>query len=73
VASCFRAESASKKAPHELDALFELGVALLQVFDVFSHFFFAFVVLESEISQNPHPSKTEECGTRKINSQPRRG
>jgi hypothetical protein len=36
-ASCLRAESASKIAPHKLDAFLELGVALLQVFDVFSH------------------------------------
>jgi hypothetical protein len=32
-----RADSASKKAPHELDALIQLGEALLQVFDVFGH------------------------------------
>src|SRR5271156_2320714 len=36
-ASCFRAESASKKAPHERDTFLELGVALLQVFYVFGH------------------------------------
>ena len=36
-ASCWRAEEASKIAPHKLDAFLELGVALLQVFDVFSH------------------------------------
>src|ERR1700722_870932 len=41
VASCLRAESASKKAPHELNTFLKLGVALLQVFDVFSHSFFA--------------------------------
>jgi hypothetical protein len=32
-----RADSASKKAPHEPHAFLEFGVALLQVFDVFSH------------------------------------
>jgi hypothetical protein len=32
-----RAEAASKKAPHELDAFIQLGEALLQVFDVFGH------------------------------------
>jgi hypothetical protein len=32
-----RADSASKKAPHEPHAFLEIGVALLQVFDVFSH------------------------------------
>jgi hypothetical protein len=36
-ASWLRAEGTSKIAPHELDALLELGVALLQVFDVFGH------------------------------------
>jgi len=36
-ASCFSADDASKIAPHELDALSELGVALLKVFDVFQH------------------------------------
>src|ERR1700722_12152525 len=40
-ASLLRAESASKKAPHELNTFLKLGVALLQVFDVFSHSFFA--------------------------------
>src|ERR1700685_3448565 len=44
-ASCFRAEPASKKAPHERNAFLKLGVALLQVFDVFSHFVFTFVLL----------------------------
>ena len=33
----FACGSASKKAPHKLDAFIQLGVALLQVFDVFSH------------------------------------
>jgi hypothetical protein len=37
-ASCLRADSASKKAPHKLDAFIQLGEALLQVFDVFGHF-----------------------------------
>src|SRR5580693_8181293 len=37
-ASCLRADSASKKAPHKLDAFVQLGEALLQVFDVFGHF-----------------------------------
>jgi hypothetical protein len=32
-----RADSASKKAPHNLDAFIQLGEALLQVFDVFGH------------------------------------
>jgi hypothetical protein len=32
-----RADSASKKAPHKLDAFIQLGEALLQVFDVFGH------------------------------------
>ena len=32
-----RAESASKKAPHEFNTFLKLGVALLQVFDVFGH------------------------------------
>jgi hypothetical protein len=32
-----RADAASKKAPHELDAFVQLGEALLQVFDVFGH------------------------------------
>src|SRR5580704_11724646 len=36
-ASCLRADSASKKAPHKLDAFVQLGEALLQVFDVFGH------------------------------------
>jgi hypothetical protein len=36
-ASCLRADSASKKAPHKLDAFIQLGEALLQVFDVFGH------------------------------------
>ncbi len=36
-ASCLRADSASKKAPHELDTFIQLGEALLQVFDVFGH------------------------------------
>jgi hypothetical protein len=43
----------------------------LQVFDVFSHFVFTFVLLtRGEIQnqiQNPHPSKTEGRGTRKTN------
>jgi hypothetical protein len=33
-----RADSASKKAPHELHAFIQLGEALLEVFDVFGHF-----------------------------------
>src|SRR5271155_4354552 len=36
-ASCLRADSASKKAPHKLDAFIQLGEALLEVFDVFGH------------------------------------
>jgi molybdenum cofactor biosynthesis enzyme len=32
-----RAEAASKITPHKLEALLELGVALLDVFDMFSH------------------------------------
>src|SRR5580704_8086721 len=36
-ASCLRADSASKKAPHKLHAFIQLGEALLQVFDVFGH------------------------------------
>jgi hypothetical protein len=36
-ANCLRADAASKKAPHELDAFIQLGEALLQVFDVFGH------------------------------------
>jgi hypothetical protein len=32
-----RADAASKKAPHKLDAFIQLGEALLQVFDMFSH------------------------------------
>jgi hypothetical protein len=32
-----RADSASKKAPHKLNAFIQLGEALLQVFDVFGH------------------------------------
>src|SRR5271154_909421 len=36
-ASCLRADAASKKAPHELDAFIQLGEALLEVFDVFGH------------------------------------
>jgi hypothetical protein len=36
-ANWLRADSASKKAPHELDAFIQLGEALLQVFDVFGH------------------------------------
>jgi len=36
-ASCLRAGAASKIASHKLDAFFELGEALLQVFDMFSH------------------------------------
>src|ERR1700683_2379891 len=43
VASCLRAEPASKKAPHQLNTFLKLGVALLQVFDVFSHSFFTFL------------------------------
>jgi hypothetical protein len=34
---CFWADAASKIAPHEPDAFRQFGVALLQVFDVFSH------------------------------------
>ena len=37
VASCLRAEPASKKAPHELNTFLKLGVALLQVFNMFGH------------------------------------
>src|SRR5271169_5111605 len=37
-ASCLRADSASKKAPHKLDAFIQLGEALLEVLDVFCHF-----------------------------------
>jgi hypothetical protein len=37
VAKCWRAAGASKIAPHKLHALFELGVAVLDVFDVFGH------------------------------------
>src|SRR5580658_10357340 len=44
VASCLRAEPASKKAPHELNTFLKLGVALLKVFDVFSHSLFAFLL-----------------------------
>src|SRR5271169_6374423 len=36
-ASCLRADAASKKASHELDAFIQLGEALLEVFDVFGH------------------------------------
>src|ERR1700689_3781398 len=36
-ASCLRADSASKKAPDELDAVLQLGEAQLQLFDVFGH------------------------------------
>jgi len=32
-----RADSASKKAPHELDAFIQLGEALLEIFYVFGH------------------------------------
>jgi hypothetical protein len=32
-----RADSASKKAPHKLDAFIQLGEALLEVFYVFGH------------------------------------
>jgi hypothetical protein len=32
-----RAAEASKIAPHELDALLKLVVAMLQIFDVFGH------------------------------------
>jgi len=32
-----RAREASKIAPHELDALVKLVVAMLQIFDVFGH------------------------------------
>jgi hypothetical protein len=32
-----RAEEASKIAPHQLDALLKLVVAMLQIFDVFGH------------------------------------
>lgn len=35
--SCLRAFPASKKAPHELDTFLQLGEAVLEVFDVFSH------------------------------------
>src|SRR5271155_4979412 len=50
-ASCLRADAASKKAPHELDAFIQLGEALLEVFDVFGHwdvfilFFFSWGVI----------------------------
>src|ERR1700735_652538 len=67
-ASCFRAESASKKAPHEFNTFLELGVALLQVFDVFGHTVFRLCASETIKSQNPHPSKNEGCGTLKFNS-----
>jgi hypothetical protein len=33
-----RADAASKKAPHKLDAFIQLGEALLQVFNVFGHY-----------------------------------
>jgi len=36
-ASCFCAEAASKIAPYKPDAFGQLGVALFEVFDVFSH------------------------------------
>ena len=36
-ASCLRAEDSSKIAPHKLDALGELGVALLEIFDMLRH------------------------------------
>jgi hypothetical protein len=36
-ASCGSREEASKITPHELDALLELGVALLKVLDVLRH------------------------------------
>jgi hypothetical protein len=36
--SCFSADAASKIAPHEPDAFGQLGVALFEIFDVFSHF-----------------------------------
>jgi hypothetical protein len=36
-ANCGSIAEASKIAPHELDAFLELGVALLQVFDVLGH------------------------------------
>jgi hypothetical protein len=36
-ASCLVAEPSSKIAPHELEALLELGVASLEILDVFSH------------------------------------
>ena len=49
------------KAPHELDALFELGVALLQVIDVFSHFFFAFIFLGCAWLQR---EKQKHCGSK---------
>jgi hypothetical protein len=39
-AICFAAAGASKIAPHELHAFGELGVALLQVVDMFSHVLF---------------------------------
>jgi hypothetical protein len=32
-----RAEEASKIAPHEIDALLEFVVAMLQIFNVFGH------------------------------------
>src|SRR5580700_10959496 len=55
-ASCFLAESASKKAPHELNTFLELGVALLQVFDVFSHSFSPFYFGDKNKSK-PAPFK----------------
>jgi hypothetical protein len=36
-ASCLLAEPSSKIAPHELEALLELGVASLEILDMFSH------------------------------------
>jgi hypothetical protein len=36
-ANCGSIAEASKIAPHQLDAFLELGVALLQVFDVRGH------------------------------------
>jgi len=36
-ASCVRAAEASKITPHEFHAFFEVDVAVLDVFDVFSH------------------------------------
>jgi hypothetical protein len=36
-ANCGSIAEASKIAPHQLDAFLELGVALLQVFDVLGH------------------------------------